>query len=37
MIPLAGVAAKRKNHFAMLTDEEVSQMQQAIKESHLVE
>jgi len=30
-------AAKRKNHFAMLTDEEVSQMQQAIKESHLVE
>ena len=30
-------AAKRKNHFAMLTDEEVAQMQQTIKESHLVE
>ena len=30
-------AAKRKNHFSMLTDEEVAQMQQAIKESHLVE
>lgn len=30
-------AAKRKNHFDMLTDEEVEQMQQAIKESHLVE
>lgn len=30
-------ASKRKNHFAMLTDEEVAQMQQAIKESHLVE
>ena len=28
---------KRKNHFSMLTDEEVAQMQQAIKESHLVE
>jgi hypothetical protein len=30
-------APKRKNHFSMLTDEEVAQMQQAIKESHLVE
>ncbi|HEV2392373.1 MAG TPA: Fic family protein, partial [Verrucomicrobiae bacterium] len=30
-------AAKRKNHFDMLTDEEVAQMQQVIKESHLVE
>ena len=30
-------ASKRKNHFSMLTDEEVAQMQQAIKESHLVE
>jgi Fic family protein len=30
-------AANRKNHFAMLPHEEVSQMQQAIKESHLVE
>jgi len=29
-------AAKRKNHFSMLTDQEVVQMQQAIKESHLV-
>lgn len=29
-------AAKRKHHFAMLTDEEVAQMQQAIKASHLV-
>jgi hypothetical protein len=30
-------ASKRKNHFSMLTDEEVAEMQQAIKESHLVE
>ena len=30
-------APKRKNHFPMLTDEEVAQMQQAIKDSHLVE
>ena len=30
-------AAKRKNHFSMLTDEEIARMQQAIKESHLVE
>lgn len=30
-------APKRKNHFSMLTDEEVAQMQQAVKESHLVE
>ena len=30
-------APKRKNHFSMLTDEEVARMQQAIKESHLVE
>jgi len=30
-------ALKRKNHFSMLTDEEVAQMQQAVKESHLVE
>ncbi len=29
--------AKRNSHFAMLKDEEVTQMQQAIKESHLVE
>jgi len=29
--------AKRKNHFSMLTDEEVAQMQLAIKESRLVE
>jgi len=29
--------AKRTNHFSMLTDHEVTQMQQAIKESHLVE
>jgi len=29
-------APKRKTHFSMLTDEEVAQMQQAIKESHLV-
>ncbi len=29
--------AKRKKHFSMLTDDEVAQMQQAIKESHLVE
>lgn len=29
--------AKRKNHFSMLTDEEVAQMQQTIKESHLVD
>ena len=30
-------ASKRKNHFDMLTDDEVAQMQQAIKDSHLVE
>jgi Fic family protein len=30
-------APKRKDHFSMLTDEEVAQMQQAVKESHLVE
>lgn len=30
-------SAKRKNHFSMLTDVEVTQMQQAIKESRLVE
>ena len=30
-------ASKHKNHFSMLTDEEVAQMQQAIKESHLAE
>jgi hypothetical protein len=30
-------AAKRKHHFSMLTDDEVTQMQQVIKESHLVE
>ncbi|HEV2246173.1 MAG TPA: Fic family protein [Terriglobia bacterium] len=30
-------ASKRKNHFNMLTDEEVAQMQEAIKESHLVD
>jgi len=30
-------AAKRKNHFSMLTEEEVTQMEQVIKESHLVE
>jgi hypothetical protein len=30
-------AAKRDSHFAMLKDEEVTQMQQAIKESRLVE
>jgi hypothetical protein len=30
-------AAKRDGHFAMLKDEEVTQMQQAIKESRLVE
>ena len=30
-------ASKRKNHFDMLTDDEVAQMQEAIKESHLVE
>jgi hypothetical protein len=30
-------APKRENHFSMLTDEEVAQMQHAIKESHLVE
>ena len=29
-------ASKRRNHFSILTDEEVAQMQQAIKESHLV-
>ena len=28
-------ASKRKHHFSMLSDEEVAQMQQAIKESHL--
>jgi hypothetical protein len=30
-------AAKRNSHFAILKDEEVTQMQQAIKESRLVE
>ena len=30
-------AAKRKNHFSLLTDEEVAQMQEAIKEAPLVE
>src|SRR5262249_34141519 len=30
-------APKRKNHFPMLTDEEVTQMQQVIRDSHLVE
>jgi hypothetical protein len=30
-------AAKRKHQFTMLTDEEVAQMQQVLKESHLVE
>lgn len=29
-------AANRKHHFSMLTDEEVAQMQEAIKESHLL-
>jgi len=30
-------ASKRKNHFSMLTDEEVQEMQEAIKASHLVQ
>lgn len=30
-------AAKRKNHFAVLTDEEIAEMEQAVRESHLVE
>lgn len=30
-------ASKRKNHFPMLTDDEIARMQQAVEESHLLE